>query len=59
LMLALTVPPPLWVNGSTSERRTFGSSVTDFSAIYLSSIASVKSNVCVSGVQFTSEAKAW
>ena len=47
---AATAPPPPWLNGSTTERRTFGSSVTDFSASVLPSISSEKVNVCDSGV---------
>ena len=43
---AATAPPPLWLNGSTTERRTLGSSVTDFSASGLPSTSSVKSKVC-------------
>ena len=42
---AVTVPPPLWLNGSTTERRTFGSSVTSFSAMDLPSSSRRKLNV--------------
>ena len=47
---AATAPPPLWVNGSTTERRTLGSSVTDFSASERPSTSSEKSNVWASEV---------
>jgi len=41
------MPPPLWLNGSTTERRTLGSSVTSFSAIFRPS--SSRANVKVWG----------
>ena len=47
---AATAPPPLCENGSTTERRTLGSIVTDFSASARPSTSSEKSNVCGSGV---------
>ena len=47
---AATAPPPLCAKGSTTERRTLGSSVTDFSASVRPSTSSEKSNVCDSGV---------
>jgi hypothetical protein len=59
LIFAVTVPPPWWVNGSTIERRTLGSSVSDFSAIVCPSRARTKSNVWASGEWFTSETNAW
>ena len=49
-MLAFTTPPPVWLKGSRSERRTFGSSVTVLSAIALPSTASVNVKVCISPV---------
>src|SRR2546422_2536232 len=41
---AVTVPPPLWLNGSTTDRRTLGSSITSFSAIDLPSSSRRKLN---------------
>jgi hypothetical protein len=47
---AVTAPPPLWLNGSTTERRTLGSMVTDFSASLRPSTSSEKSKVWASEV---------
>ena len=56
---AVTVPAAWWVNGSTIERRTLGSSVSDFVASGRPSTDSVKSNVCDSAEWLTSETNAW
>ena len=47
---AVRTPPPEWLNGTTTDRRTLGSRVTSFSAIVRPSTSSVKANVRASGV---------
>ena len=56
---ARRTPPPRSENGTTTARRTSGSSVRVFSASVSSSRVSVSEKVCGVAEKFATERKAW